>query len=156
MSRLATITLFLVLLIMASLGYLVWTSSRQASVLVEWSTATEMDTAGFNLYRSDNPDGPFVKINPSVIPASSNPLTGSAYSYQDKGVLPGRTYYYELEEIDARGSLSRFGPISVQARAGLPSWIVPLLGCGMLGLLAVWMLNIRRHAKKQLNPGSLT
>ena len=38
-----------------------------ARVVVEWSTASELDTAGFNLYRSESPDGPFEKVNQNLI-----------------------------------------------------------------------------------------
>ena len=41
-----------------------------APVRVTWKTETEMNTAGFNLYRGTSPDGPFdTKVNRRVDPA---------------------------------------------------------------------------------------
>ena len=147
MSRRIIIPFFILLVILAGLGYLVWSGSRQASILVEWSTATELDTAGFNLYRGENPEGPFVKVNTAIIPASSGPLTGSDYSYLDENVRPERTYYYELEEIAVGGRTSRFGPISVKAQVGLPTWVPILMGFGILALFVVWLLSRSRQPK---------
>ena len=45
-------------------------SGCAAPVRVEWSTETEMNTAGFNLYRGESADGPFgVKVNDAAHPA---------------------------------------------------------------------------------------
>ena len=45
-------------------------SGCAAPVRVEWSTETEMNTAGFNLYRGESADGPFdVKVNDQLIPS---------------------------------------------------------------------------------------
>ena len=44
-------------------------SGCAAPVRVEWITETEMNTAGFNLYRGESADGPFdVKVNAQLIP----------------------------------------------------------------------------------------
>ena len=46
-----------------ALGYWAWTVRTAATVIVEWTTASELNTAGFNLYRRDSPDGPFTRLN---------------------------------------------------------------------------------------------
>ncbi len=84
--------------------------------VIRWETATEVNTAGFNLYRSTSPDGPFTQqVNAELIPASTSPLTGGTYVYTDTTVSPGRTYFYELEEVENDGTRSRVGRISVRA-----------------------------------------
>jgi len=87
-----------------------------ASVIVEWSTASELDTAGFFLYRSLEPSGPFTRVNSNLISASPDPLIGGSYEYSDSGLDPWKTYYYELEAIGMDGTLDRFGPIVVKAQ----------------------------------------
>jgi hypothetical protein len=87
-----------------------------APVIVEWSTESEMNTAGFNLYRSEFPGGPFsFKVNDQLIPASSDPLAGSNYSFLDRAARPGRTYYYQLQEVERTGDVNLYGPIAVRA-----------------------------------------
>ena len=115
MTRKFGIPAILLFIAAISLTWLAWRGSREATVLVEWSTASELNTAGFNLYRSESPDGPFVLVNQVMIPASADALAGSAYTYKDYPVQPGKRYYYQLEELEFDGGSSRFGPISVQA-----------------------------------------
>lgn len=86
-----------------------------ASVTVEWTTASEVDHAGFNLYRSESPDGPWVKLNSELIPPAGDPIVGGKYSYVDDAVEPGRTYYYQLEDVSLNGSSTRHPPIEVVA-----------------------------------------
>gem|GEM_PF-2508541 len=82
-------------------------------VTLSWVTASEINTAGFNLYRSENSDGPFARINPQLIPASPDPLHGGRYEYSDLSIVPNRTYYYQLEDIELNGAIVRHAPISV-------------------------------------------
>ncbi len=99
---------------MLLIGYALYLNSS-ASVIINWETATEFETAGFAIYRSDSPDGPFVKITGDLIPASTDPLTGGSYEYTDLNVLAGKTYYYQLEEIELSGNTNIEGPIEVTA-----------------------------------------
>ncbi len=85
----------------------------RAAVTVEWETASELDTAGFNLLRSENPDGPFERINDSIILSTGDSLSGGSYRYEDATAAAGKTYYYLLEEIGSDGSSNRHGPIAV-------------------------------------------
>lgn len=99
------------------LGYQAMTSSQEATVLVEWTTASELDTAGFNVYRSDSPDGPFLQANDRLIPASPDPLTGGSYVFTDTAVVAGRTYYYQLEDVETDGTTTRHGFTEVTAES---------------------------------------
>lgn len=85
------------------------------SVIINWETATEFETAGYAIYRSDTPEGPFEKITSELIPASTDPLTGGQYQYSDKTVQAGKTYYYQLEEIEVTGQSNLEKPIEVTA-----------------------------------------
>jgi hypothetical protein len=73
------------------------------SILLTWHTASEIDNAGFHLWRSETEDGEYVRITDSLIPAQGSPTLGVEYEYEDLDVEPGRTYYYKLEDIDTDG-----------------------------------------------------
>ena len=113
-------------------------------MLVEWTTASELDTAGFNLYRSLTPAGPFEKVNSSLIPTNGDPLSGGDYQYEDKSIQPGVTYFYQLEEVELNGGSGRFGPISVHANAGIPSWALAIPIVMVIILAAVWLFRHRK------------
>jgi hypothetical protein len=87
-----------------------------ALVIVEWTTESEVNLAGFNLYRSDEPEGPYLKVNDALIPASHDPVTGGSYVYTDTAVTAGVTYYYKLEDVELDGSSTMHGPIEVVAQ----------------------------------------
>ena len=113
---------------------------QHAQVVIEWTTATEIDTIGFNLYRSESPADHYMQINEGYIPAAADPFAGGSYRYTDTDVRPGRVYYYQLEEIESSGVSSRHGPIEVKAIAGGGSELIlaaTLLGIGALGLLSM-------------------
>jgi hypothetical protein len=123
-----------------ALGYRALTTSRTA-VTVEWTTASELNTAGFNLYRGESRDGPFTLVNPDLIPHAADPLVGGSYSYADAAVQAGRVYYYQLEDVEMTGKSTRHGPIEVKAERnfGADALIAAaLFGAGLLGLVIAW------------------
>jgi hypothetical protein len=81
------------------------------SVTLVWETGTEVDNAGFNLYRANAPDGSYTKINDALIAATGDPVAGASYSFLDKGIPVG-VYYYKLEDVDLNGTKTLHGPIS--------------------------------------------
>ena len=90
-------------------------------VIVEWTTESEVDTAGFNVYRSESAEGPYIQVNRELIPSSPDPILGGHYAYTDTDVVPGRVYFYQLEDVELDGASTCHGPIEVVARAGRPS-----------------------------------
>jgi hypothetical protein len=67
-------------------------------ILVEWETATELETSGFNLYRSQD-SGSKGKPVGDTFPARGDGITGAKYSYPDADIIQDVRYYYTLEEI---------------------------------------------------------
>ena len=52
------------------------------------------NATGYNLYRSEAEEGPYMKVNTGVI-------TGTVYT--DKGLDPGKTYYYKVAAVNNVG-----------------------------------------------------
>ena len=88
------------------------------SVTLQWKTASEINNAGFNLYRSEVPDGAYKKITNALIPAQGSPAQGASYEFVDKKVQNRKTYYYKLEDIEHNGKSTFHGPVSAT-----PRWI---------------------------------
>lgn len=89
-------------------------SLRYTNLVIQWTTENEIDVLGYNLYRSDTPDGEFVQVNSTLIKPSADPLVSHEHTYTDEGRVRGRTYYYILETIDRNGNIkSRTDPIPI-------------------------------------------
>jgi len=95
------------------------------AVTLAWETATEIDNAGFNLYRASTVEGPYSKINPSLIPAEGDVVSGASYTYIDTNIVKGNPYYYKLEDVDFNGISTFHGP--VLAIASGPRLYLPLI-----------------------------
>jgi len=80
-------------------------------VTLAWETGTEVDNAGFNLYRAAAPAGPYTQVNGALIVAQGDPAAGASYTFLDKG-LSHATYYYKLEDVDYHGVTTLHGPVS--------------------------------------------
>ncbi|MCX7766244.1 MAG: hypothetical protein N2246_06020 [Candidatus Sumerlaeia bacterium] len=66
---------------------------------------------GFNIYRSESRDGPFIKVNKQLILAPS-PEEKTPQYYIDEPLIKGKVYYYYIEGIDYLGKKERITPVT--------------------------------------------
>ncbi len=142
-----TKTFFLVVLFVVGLGLVGYAVQQYffPRIVIEWTTASELDTVGFNVLRAESEQGKTEKINPSMIPPADDPIAGGSYQFEDKSVKPGVTYYYFLEDVDAQGNTHRNGPQIVTASQ---DWL-PVGGMGLLASLGalVGLVVSRKQVK---------
>jgi hypothetical protein len=86
-------------------------------VTLTWSTASEIDNAGFNLYRAESENGNYIKINISLISAIGSTTQGASYEFTDTDVQNRKAYYYKLEDIDTNGTSTFHGPVKAVPRS---------------------------------------
>ena len=79
------------------------------AVTLTWDPSTAPDLAGYFVFRSESPEGPFVQLN-------ADPLRNT--TYVDAGLLPGHAYYYYVVAVDQSGNASQPSPTASGA-AGL-------------------------------------
>lgn len=84
------------------------TKSSQGSVSVNWTTGTELDNAGFNLYRSTSLDGARTRLTSKMLAARGDALSGGSYSFSDASGYG--TFYYWLEDVSYSGKTTLHGP----------------------------------------------
>jgi subtilisin family serine protease len=80
-----------------------------------WETASELNSMGFNLFRSEAANGNYVQLNSALIAcqAPGSPL-GTIYSWRDDAVAPGVRYYYRLQVLDVGDGATFYGPVSAE------------------------------------------
>ena len=81
-------------------------------ITLTWTTLSEIDNAGFNLWRSDTNDEKYTRINFMIIEAKGGATQEAEYAYSDDTAKVGVKYYYKLEDIDTRGNSTFHGPVS--------------------------------------------
>jgi hypothetical protein len=83
------------------------------NVTIKWSTATETNNLGFNIYRSETKDGKYIKLNTRLIEGAGTDATPHDYSFTDDDVVLGKIYYYYIEDIDFTGNSNKSDIIHV-------------------------------------------
>jgi len=79
--------------------------------VIRWSTASEHDSFGYDIYRGLSADGPFSVINSEVIPGAGTTDMPSSYEFSDTDIEAGMTYWYYIESISLQGERKRITPI---------------------------------------------
>jgi len=89
-------------------------------IVVRWSTASEDDNLGFNVYRENDSDTHRIQINPELIPGAGTTAESHDYTFSDTDVQAGSIYRYWLEQVDVNGKTELFGPVTVESSPGQP------------------------------------
>jgi hypothetical protein len=84
-------------------------------VLLEWVTASEVETVGFRIVR-ETPDGRSKAFDrlPHLIPAAGHGLLGASYQFLDNGPEAATAFQYYLEDVDIYGRVTSHGPVTVE------------------------------------------
>jgi hypothetical protein len=72
---------------------------KDDAVVLSWSTSASTSFDGFNVYRSEDAEETFVKLNVELIPA------GREASYIDETALGGATYLYRIGAVSDEGEV---------------------------------------------------
>ncbi len=80
-------------------------------VMLRWTTESEIDNKGFNIYRSFSAGGVFSKVNEELIPGAGNSYMRLDYDYTDKGLTNGLEYFYKLASVSYGNALSTYDKI---------------------------------------------
>ncbi len=139
----------------AALGLPVVSPLGPGELEITWTASSAADLAGYLILRADSEAGPYIQVNGQPIPTTS---------YEDTGLAPGRTYYYEVVAVDTSGNPSSPSPEAAGVAGPEPPtpldlqalrWALVPAGTGfaiaILGLLA-WREARRHRAPKVGRP----
>lgn len=85
----------------------------EAGVLLRWKTKSETNNLGFWIYRGDQRDGTYVRVNPVMVRGASTSGTPHTYEFADTDV-EGTVYYYYVEDVAFDGSTAQSPVIRTQ------------------------------------------
>jgi len=101
------------------LSYFAATLTAENFVNIAWTTQTETNMNGFNIYRNDGSDNLASAIQIAYIPAT-NTSTTQNYKHIDKEVEFGHTYYYWLECVEMNNHSTFNGPSPIYVNGTTP------------------------------------
>jgi len=89
-------------------------SETKAEVLkntLKWTTASEVENFGFDIFRGDSEEGPFEKMTKDPLPGGGTIDEPQSYLWEDFDIEKGKDYFYYIESISMAGVRERFSPI---------------------------------------------
>jgi hypothetical protein len=81
-------------------------------VLLEWQTASEAGTAGFNLYRRDRAARRWLPVNGKLLAGLLHAEQGGTYRLVDEEASSYEPQVYKIEEVESGGRHRTYGPFA--------------------------------------------
>lgn len=75
-----------------------------------WTTASEQDNFGYDVYRSESEQGTFVKLTKDPLLGAGTSDQTHKYDYRDDSIDPCKDYWYYIESISTSGAREKFTP----------------------------------------------
>ena len=76
-----------------------------------WTTASEVDNFGYEVFRGEAEAGPFAKLGDKPILGAGTTDETRKYEYRDDTIDPCRDYWYYVESIATDGTREKFTPV---------------------------------------------
>ncbi len=75
--------------------------------ILRWSVANEQPLYGYLIYRADQKDGPWRRVNDEIIPVLGHDDAESSYAWRDTSATAGQTYWYFIKTLANDGTKKR-------------------------------------------------
>jgi len=83
-------------------------AAERVTNTARWTTASEANTFGYDVYRGDSEDGKFARITKTPVLGNGTTSETHKYEFVDDTIDPCREYWYYVEEITTSGTRSKF------------------------------------------------
>jgi len=90
---------------------------KNGNAIINWTTESEINNLGFNIYKSLNDVNNFRKVNLVLIDGAINSSISNNYSYTDNNIEPNKIYYYKLEDVSTSGNTEKHFTVKIQTGA---------------------------------------
>ena len=85
-----------------------------AGVILKWTTESEVDNAGFYIYRSTTMDGDFKVVNTTMIQGAGTTGERIEYTWTDTSAKPNTVYYYRIEDVSHAGVRKKLATVRLR------------------------------------------
>ena len=85
-----------------------------AGVVLNWTTESEVDNAGFYILRSETKIGEFKVVNPQLIQGAGTTSEQHDYTWKDATAKPNVAYYYQIEDISHAGVRKKLATVRMK------------------------------------------
>ena len=83
-------------------------ADQRVTNTARWTTASEQNTFGYDVYRSDSENGKFVRITKKPVLGNGTTSETHKYEFVDDTIDPCKEYWYYVEEITTSGERTKF------------------------------------------------
>lgn len=76
-----------------------------------WTTASEVENFGYDVFRGEAEEGPFTKLTESPLAGAGTTDETKKYEFRDDTIDPCKDYWYYVESISTTGVREKFTPV---------------------------------------------
>ena len=82
--------------------------------VINWTTESEQNNAGFNILRSDTKNGEYRQVNAKLIKGAGTTGERNEYTWTDSTAKPNTVYYYQIEDVSHAGVRKRLATVRLR------------------------------------------
>jgi len=94
---------------------------KNYALILKWTTETETNCFGYDIYKSIDEIGPYSKVNTKIIPGAGTSTKKNNYEFTDFDINKSQTYYYKIGQVDINGKQSYYGPLAASISEIIPT-----------------------------------
>jgi hypothetical protein len=95
-------------------------ADAKTGIVVTWITESEVNSAGFYVWRSESENGDYQRLSTALISGHGSSSSKNGYRFSDPTAVSGKIYWYKIESVSTDGSSEFHGPISARVAARAP------------------------------------
>ena len=86
-------------------------ADQRVANTAKWTTASEQDNFGFEVFRGESEKGEFKKITEKPILGAGTSDETHKYEYRDDAIDPCKDYWYYIEQVSTKGVHEKISPV---------------------------------------------
>jgi hypothetical protein len=86
-------------------------ADQRVANTARWTTASEQDNFGFDVFRGDSEKGEFKKLTEKPVLGAGTSDETHKYEYRDDAIDPCKDYWYYIEQISNKGVHEKISPV---------------------------------------------